>query len=113
MGCFSTLIGVNYQYKSNNKTFTPFVGINGGLIINNASNVINDLPAYNLVYDANNLITYNFSVGSFINMFNQKIEAAFIYQPKMKFDVDSSSIAGDIKQSYDVSGMQFKLTYCF
>jgi len=109
----STLIGVNYQYISENKTFTPFVGAHGGLILNGASNVINDLPAYNLNYEANNLISYNFTIGSFINVFNQKIEAAFIYQPKMKFDMDNSSIAGDLKQSYDVSGMQFKLTYCF
>lgn len=110
---FSTLMGINYQYKSNNKTFTPFIGINGGLVINSASNVVNDLPGNKLVYDANNLLTYNVTLGSFIHVFNQKIEAAFIYQPKMAFDIDSSSIAGDLEQSYTVSAMQFKLTYCF
>lgn len=109
----SALIGVNYQYKSGNETFTPFVGVHGGFILNGGSNIINKIPDYTVNYDANSLITYNFTVGSFINVFNQKIEAAFIYQPKMKFEMDNSSIATDIKQSYDVSGMQFKLTYCF
>ncbi|MGY0392870.1 hypothetical protein ACW5R3_09980 [Bizionia sp. KMM 8389] len=112
-GYYSALVGINYMFRLENKTFSPFIGAKGGLIVNNMSSVTDKQPSHDLNYDANSLLSYNFTVGSFINVFNQNIEAAFIYQPKMKFEVDNSSVSAQNNQSYDVSSLQFKLTYCF
>lgn len=110
----SGFAGINYQYKSNNKTFTPFIGVNGGLLMSTGSKVNEKQPSYDLVYDVDNVFTFNIHLGTFIHVFKQKIEADFIYQPTMKFNLDnSSSITGDLNRSYDVSGMHFKISYCF
>jgi len=111
----STMVGVNYTFRSLHKTFKPYLGINGGMYFNQKSYVtvksnIALLP--NTIYKTNNEIAYTFHVGTLIYVFNQKIDFMINYQPKLDFDLNSSGLLQK-NSAYTISGLNFKLSYLF
>ncbi|PHS09473.1 MAG: hypothetical protein COA88_04630 [Kordia sp.] len=111
----STMVGVNYIFRSLNKTFKPYIGMKGGMYFNNKSYVIvksNIAFLPNTIYKTNNELAYTFHAGTLISVFNQEIDFMINYQPKLDFNLRSSGLNQKTK-SYTISGLNFKLSYLF
>lgn len=111
----STMVGVNYIFKSLNKTFKPYIGIKGGMYFNQKSYVIlksNTSFLPDTVYKTNNEPAYTFHAGTFIYIFNQKMDFMINYQPKLDFNLSTSEI-NQQNSSYTISGVNMKLSYLF
>lgn len=112
----NAMFGVNYVLSDLNSIFKPYFGISAGLLFNAGSEVnlntnINGIPS--LYYDGGSQIAYNLNVGAVIEIFNQEIDFLITYQPKLKMPLVAGSDLIDLDTHYEISGVNFRLTYMF
>ncbi|APY00779.1 porin family protein [Lacinutrix venerupis] len=106
-------IGINYAFNNISDTFKPYLGANGIYIINQSKLTILSSNSFSEDLTVNNTVGYNFKIGSEIKLLNSDFNFELLYQPKLKFSSDSSSISQNINRNYTVSGVQVMLTYLF
>ncbi|MCX7550039.1 hypothetical protein [Xanthomarina sp. F2636L] len=110
------MIGTRYTFNNISKTFSPYIGFNGGFIFNSMSSVsVQDavFGAQLINFDSTNKLAYNLGIGSYIHFGKQKIDFNLTYQPENKFEVVSTDNLSRIEGYYKMSGFQLKATYVF
>ncbi|HLV39310.1 hypothetical protein [Xanthomarina sp.] len=112
----TTMIGARYTFNNINKTLTPYLGFNGGIIVNSMSSVSNqqnspDSELYN--FESTNKPTCSFGAGTYVHIGKQKIDFNLTYQPEVKFLLLSTNILHKDNNYYKSSGFQLKATYVF
>lgn len=111
----SAMIGARYTFNNIDKTFSPYLGANGGFLFNSSSitkqeNIVGS-PIYD--YDTTNELNYNFCVGTYIHFGNQKLDFNLMYQPELTLDLEYSDNLSSQINFYSISGFQLKVSYLF
>lgn len=110
------MFGVNYVLSDLNSMFKPYFGISAGLLFDAGSEVKqrpNVQGLSTISYDTKSQIAYNLNVGTVIEVFNQELDFLIAYQPKLKMPIAAGSELVDIDTNYEISGLNFRLTYMF
>ncbi|HLV14936.1 MAG TPA: hypothetical protein VKY41_07135 [Xanthomarina sp.] len=108
------MVGTRYTFNNINKTFSPYLGLNGGFIFNSKSSItIQDaiFGAQKIEFNSTNKLAYNVGIGTYIHFGKQKIDFNVIYQPENKFELSSTDNLSKLESSYKASGFQLKATY--
>ena len=116
MKFLTTMIGARYTFNNINKTFSPYLGANGGFIFNSKSRIviqenIIDSPLNN--YESTNQLAYNLGIGTYIHFGKQKVDFNFTYLPESKFDLILTGSQDNKERYYTMSSFQLKATYIF
>ena len=112
----NAMFGVNYALSDLNSIFKPYFGISAGLLFDSGSEVnliANSSGNPSLYYDGKSQIAYNLNVGTTIEAFNQEFDFLIAYQPKLKMPIESSTELVSLDAKYEISGLNFRLTYMF
>ncbi|MCX7547180.1 hypothetical protein OS188_04350 [Xanthomarina sp. F1114] len=112
----TTMIGIRYTFNNMSKTFSPYLGFNGGFIFNSMATIteqqnIYGAPTY--FYESSNKLASSFSAGTYIRFGKQKIDFNLTYQPETKFELINTHVLKSIFSYYKASGFQLKATYIF
>lgn len=111
-----TMISTNYLFYNLSENIKPYIGFSAGLIFNSNSSILlipksNELPSKS--YNANNELTYNINAGAVFNILNQKFDFLIEYQPNLDMSILKTSSLNTEKNSYNITGVNFRLTYIF
>jgi len=112
----NAMFGANYVLSDLNSMFKPYLGISAGLLFDAGSEVnlkANSSGNSSLYYDGKSQIAYNLNVGTVIEVFSQEIDFLIAYQPKLKMPIFAGSELVSIDTHYEISGLNFRLTYMF
>ncbi len=112
----NTMFGVNYVLSDLNSIFKPYFGVSAGFLFDAGSEVnliANSSGNPSLYYDGKSQIAYNLNVGTTIEAFNQEFDFLIAYQPKLKMPIESSTELVSLDAKYEISGLNFRLTYVF
>jgi hypothetical protein len=112
----NAMIGTRYTFNNINKTFSPYLGFNGGFIFNSMSNITAQDVGFATQlrdYKSTNKLAYNVGVGTYIHFGNQKIDFNITYQPENEFEIVTEDNLNSFESSYKASGFQLKATYVF
>lgn len=110
------MLGTNYLFNNLNTNIKPYIGISGGIILNSNSSIFLTSNSNSLTYTnytTNNELCYNINAGAVFNILNQKIDFLIEYQPKLDMSILKSSSLNTENNSYNITGISFRLTYVF
>ena len=111
----NAMFGVNYVLSDLNSMFKPYFGVSAGLLLDAGSEVL--LSSYtqspSLSYGGGSHIAYNLNVGTVIEVFNQELDFLIAYQPKLEIPLGANSGFGIPDEHYEISSLNFRLTYMF
>ena len=110
-----TMVGVNYMFNNINQTFKPYIGISGGMYFNSNTTVqlVSKSVDPSIKYRANNNLAYNLNIGTIINILNQEVDFIIEYQPSLDFTLFSKSNITTNYNSFEIEGLNFKISYMF
>jgi len=111
----SAMIGTRYTFNNVNKTFSPYIGFNGGFLFNSSSvtaqrNIVGS-PIFD--FDTTNELNYNFCVGTYIYFGKQKLDFNILYQPEIDLGLEYTENLSSQISFYTVTGFQLKVSYIF
>ena len=112
----NAMFGVNYVLSDLNSIFKPYFGISAGFLFDAGSEVnlkANSSANPSLYYEGKSQIAYNLNVGTMIEIFNQEIDFLIAYQPKLNMPIEASTELISLDAHYEISGLNFRLTYIF
>lgn len=111
----STMIGARYTFNNINKSFSPYLGFNGGFIFNTSSVTKQTNIVGSTIYDFDTLneLNYNICIGSYIYFGKQKLDFNIMYQPEIELDLEFTDNLSSQINYYTLSGFQLKVSYVF
>ena len=110
------MLGTRYTFNNINKAFSPYVGLNGGLILSNMSDITFQPAIYGaqkIGYKSKYKLSFNLNAGTYIHLGNKKIDFNIMYQPENEIQIISNDNLTTIENNYKLSGFQLKATYVF
>lgn len=112
----NAMFGANYVLSDLNSMFKPYFGVSAGLLFDAGSEVnliANSSASPSLYYEGISQITYNLNVGTVIEVFNKEIDFLIAYQPKLNMPIEAGTELISLDAHYEISGLNFRLTYMF
>lgn len=115
-GYIETLLGVNYLFLDPESKTNPYIGVAGGLLINNGS-FINIKPATSgasgVNYKGYTELMFNINAGVLVNILDEKFNVNLSYIPKTKLGLESYRNLEEDYPNYNLSGINLRVSYYF
>ncbi|MBU2940733.1 hypothetical protein KO494_14385 [Lacinutrix sp. C3R15] len=115
-GYIETVLGANYLFLKADSKINPYIGIAGGLLFNNGTQV-NVRPAVlgasTTIYKGNSDLIYNINAGVLFTALNQKFNFNVAYIPSTKTGLETKNNLESNVKYYNLTGINIRLSYYF